>query len=584
MKKKKLKSKTLLATLPLTLNKKIILFLFFTSIQWVNSQNLQLFHIPDSLKTKTYKELFKGLNDSYSDTIKEKIYVKAYLHKAKNENDTIKIVNAYSQFASITPIEVALNYCDSIISIAKNSNHFEYLGFGYMLKGTCQYNSGNYQPALKNLLIASDYASKNNDFEQQFHINNVIGQLKNLLGNYEDGLNIFKSQLKLLNQDEINLQHKNRLLTNVYFRLSNSYILTKKLDSASTYVEKGIHKSLELKDSIEYYSFVSQAGIVAYYQNNFESAIDSLNKALPYLAFQNDIFNDYYYKGLIYHKQKKEGEAFYHFKKADSIYNLTNDVVPEVRDIQEYFVNYYKKNNDIENQLIYIDRLIYVDSIIDKNYKNLNETLVKKYDTPILLSEKEKIITDLKTEKQNFSFIILGLMLFALSIILFFILYYRKQSILRERFKKIILNRSKKTISKNNDLKTPKKELIGISKEIVKHVLTALEEFEKNNTFLDNEITLNSLSKLYTTNSNYLSKIINTHKEKNFSTYISDLRIEYCIEQLKNDTTFRKYSIKAIAFEVGFNNTESFSKAFFKKTKIHPSYFIKELERKFYSI
>ena len=130
-------------------------------------------------------------------------------------------------------------------------------------------------------------------------------------------------------------------------------------------------------------------------------------------------------------------------------------------------------------------------------------------------------------------------------------------------------------------MKTPKKELIGISKEIVKSVLIALEELENNNTFLDNEITLNSLSKLYNTNSNYLSKIINTYKEKNFSTYISDLRIAYCLEKLKNDTTFRKYSIKAIAFEVGFNNTESFSKAFFKKTEIYPSYFIKELENKF---
>ena len=120
MKKKKLTNKTLLATLPLALNKKIILLVFFTSIQWVNSQNSQLFHIPDSLKTKTYKELFKGLNDSYNDTLKEKIYAKAYLHKAKNENDTIKIANGYSQMASITPIEFALNYSDSIISITKN--------------------------------------------------------------------------------------------------------------------------------------------------------------------------------------------------------------------------------------------------------------------------------------------------------------------------------------------------------------------------------------------------------------------------------------------------------------------------------
>ncbi len=33
----------------------------------------------------------------------------------------------------------------------------------------------------------------------------------------------------------------------------------------------------------------------------------------------------------------------------------------------------------------------------------------------------------------------------------------------------------------------------------------------------------------------------------------------------------------AIAEEAGFNTAESFSKAFFKKTGIKPSYFIKEL-------
>ena len=35
----------------------------------------------------------------------------------------------------------------------------------------------------------------------------------------------------------------------------------------------------------------------------------------------------------------------------------------------------------------------------------------------------------------------------------------------------------------------------------------------------------------------------------------------------------------AIAQEVGFNNSESFSKAFYKKTGIYPSYFIKQLEK-----
>ena len=64
----------------------------------------------------------------------------------------------------------------------------------------------------------------------------------------------------------------------------------------------------------------------------------------------------------------------------------------------------------------------------------------------------------------------------------------------------------------------------------------------------------------------------------NFSSYISNLRIEYCLKKLKSDFKFRKYSITAIAFEIGFNNVESFSKAFYKTTNMHPSTFIKELK------
>ena len=114
--------------------------------------------------------------------------------------------------------------------------------------------------------------------------------------------------------------------------------------------------------------------------------------------------------------------------------------------------------------------------------------------------------------------------------------------------------------------------------EIVNSVLLALEEFESGNGFLDNNLTLNSLSKAFNTNSNYLSKIINFYKKQNFSSYISNLRVDYCIEQLKTNETFRKYSIKAIAFELGYNNAESFSKDFYKKTGIYPSYFIREFE------
>ena len=195
----------------------------------------------------------------------------------------------------------------------------------------------------------------------------------------------------------------------------------KKYDSAEFYINKGIQKSLNINDSVYYYSLVSQSGILAYCQNNFKRALDSLDKALPFETSANELLNNHFYRGKIYQKQNKETKAFFHFKKVDSIYNATNDVVTEIRDIQDYFVNYYKKKGDIKNQLVYINRLLKVDSILNKNYTNLNETLIKKYDTPLLISQKEKIINNLKVKHRNSLITILGLAVILIVFILYFI-------------------------------------------------------------------------------------------------------------------------------------------------------------------
>ena len=123
-----------------------------------------------------------------------------------------------------------------------------------------------------------------------------------------------------------------------------------------------------------------------------------------------------------------------------------------------------------------------------------------------------------------------------------------------------------------------KKETV-IPTKIINTILKLLLAFERNHEYIQNGITLSSLAKKFKTNTKYLSQIINQHKEKSFNNYINELRINYAVEKLKTDLKFRKYSINGIAEEVGFNTSESFSKAFYKNTGIKPSYFIKELEK-----
>ena len=106
-----------------------------------------------------------------------------------------------------------------------------------------------------------------------------------------------------------------------------------------------------------------------------------------------------------------------------------------------------------------------------------------------------------------------------------------------------------------------------------------MKEFENKKGFLDAKIKLSNLAKLLETNTNYLSKTINHFKGKNINVYLNDLRVDYAINKIQEDSKFRNYTIKAIAKDVGFKSPETFSKTFYKKTGIYPSYFIKQLEK-----
>ncbi|MFT5893126.1 MAG: YesN/AraC family two-component response regulator [Dokdonia sp.] len=106
-----------------------------------------------------------------------------------------------------------------------------------------------------------------------------------------------------------------------------------------------------------------------------------------------------------------------------------------------------------------------------------------------------------------------------------------------------------------------------------------MQSFEESHGYLKPGINLNDLAKSMNTNANYLSKVVNYFKKESFINYLNGLRINYTISQLKSNHTFRRYTIKAIAKDVGFSNTQSFSKAFVNKTGIMPSYFISELEK-----
>ena len=119
---------------------------------------------------------------------------------------------------------------------------------------------------------------------------------------------------------------------------------------------------------------------------------------------------------------------------------------------------------------------------------------------------------------------------------------------------------------------------LSISKEIVAAVLLRLNAFEQNKDFLNNQLSLTSLSKALETNSSYLSKIINHSKGKTFKNYLNDLRVAYAYEVLSSDPSQSKYTIEALAFDFGFKSAENFSKKFKAAYGMYPSKFMKGIQ------
>ncbi|MGJ8745990.1 helix-turn-helix domain-containing protein [Polaribacter sp.] len=119
---------------------------------------------------------------------------------------------------------------------------------------------------------------------------------------------------------------------------------------------------------------------------------------------------------------------------------------------------------------------------------------------------------------------------------------------------------------------------LNIPKDIVEDILEKLDLFEQQKKYTSKRITFSSLSKKFNTNTNYLSKVINHYKKMSFSNYLNTLRIDNISNQLKKNSTIRKFTIKAIAQEAGFNNSDSFSKVFFKIQGVKPSQYIRSLD------
>ena len=478
-----------------------------------------------------------------------------------------------------------ISYLDSIISLSENRSDFTYPAKAYILKSEYLLYDNHWNDGLINLLKAKKYSEEEKNIKQNSFIKEQIGLIKTNLGKYEEALPLIKQHylfLKLNNDNSsAEISYSTFLLADLYNRLG-------KPDSALYYNNKRLK---EIKPQNSYYKyFIFSNGISYNIKKQYQTSNILLDKAISLIHPSPDKLNlaiAYYYRGInILHSENNLQKAKIYFEKVDSIMVISKEYTPDIRNNYIKLIEISKKFNDDKKQLYYLNRLIEIDQILNKNDHVLSKNVTRYYDMPHLLSEKEKIISKINSEKQIYVFA--GSFIF---IVLVFSCYYLfkikgEKKILDKRFydlvnnsdnelkRQSLLDDGSKFIKVANNEKNVKSFDLPIAKELVEK----LRKFEIECGFLELNLKLIDLADRFGTNSSYLSKTINQYKAKNFSQYLNDLRIDYAVTKLQRDKKIRKYTVKALAEEFGFNNSESFAKAFHANTGLQPSYFIKKLK------
>lgn len=106
-----------------------------------------------------------------------------------------------------------------------------------------------------------------------------------------------------------------------------------------------------------------------------------------------------------------------------------------------------------------------------------------------------------------------------------------------------------------------------------------IDFLEKEEPYLDPEITLKSLASQLHLSPHQLSQVINENSDFNFSNLINHYRVKK-FKVLITERSYKNHTLLSIALQSGFNNKNSFNQAFKKETGTTPSQYRKSLSPK----
>lgn len=454
----------------------------------------------------------------------------------------------------------ALDICDKI-------DYKDFVGRIYNSIGNVYSNFKEYDISKRYYLLACHHAS---DKPQMYSSLNNLGTVYCCKNNFDSALYYLDKSYKAYVDNGDSVLYKP--LSNL--GLANHRI--NKFDKALDYYRKGLNNAVKLGKNDGIASLLSNIGQLYYDTKTYDSA-------LVYLTRSNDIakesglllsiIDNYKYLSIIEEQLQNYKKALeydrQYFSLYDSVYNIS------------------KYSNISEKQFLYEM------SKVDKQIEEMSAEQRLK---------ENKIVMQQRTQ--------VAMIVIILAAAIFLLILFRKNKTLHSAYGKLVDRTLEitKAEAKNKQLKQEYEETILSQKEHIDrltsiidnensdikasemlkrgyllkdedktNILLAIEKvMDDSSVFCNSDFSLEILSDMINSNSNYVSQVINDTFGKNFRSYINEYRIKEAL-RLFSSPDHSKYSIETISEMVGFKSKSTFNKLFLKATGVTPSFYFKSM-------
>lgn len=440
--------------------------------------------------------------------------------------------------------------------------------------------------------LALFYLDKYKNSVPNNHFNEQYGSIKVAMGDYVNGIALLKRELKTSHHLKLGIGEKKvmnkKLFADKYNIIGEAYqkyyIQSKKkvlLDSANHYFNVAATMMLQDNFQPEYTKALlsMREAKSAALAGNYEKSLSLYRKRKMYPIIQDNIRTEQLFDlGMAdcFHHLKQVDSALFYCSKYIESYQITKVSKENLLMTYNIMTQCYNQKNDAKNAYRYAQKsLELIQSIEGIKSKSLN--FLHNYDLNKIKEESNKVIAS----KNYFKISLFGILIILAIVVFSFYFYYKDQKEKHYRFLKIIQDLKESKTSEISILQidiTEPQPKQTLDEEFIEKIALGLKKLEQKETFLDPNFKLAFVAKKLNTNTAYLSQYFNQVMQKTFSEYTQELRIHYVLQKLKDAPYFRKYTLQAIAEEVGYKDANTLVRVFKKQTGLSPNYYIEKLE------